>query len=109
MKILSIVLLLAMILVFVSAIVLLSKEIQKQKRLQKNSRKSPTRDKTSSASFPPLERQLYSMVGGEREVAPRLLANLRRKYPGQNEAWYWEKAMPIRQGFANADLENDRR
>ncbi|MFM1842011.1 MAG: hypothetical protein RLZZ490_747 [Cyanobacteriota bacterium] len=47
-----------------------------------------------------LRRDLIRMAGSA-QVADRLLNNLRAKYPGETEKWYWEKAI--------FDLERDRR
>ena len=49
---------------------------------------------------PELKRQLFSLVGGNMELADRLLANVRQKYPNESENWYWEKVI--------YDLERDR-
>lgn len=48
-----------------------------------------------------LKRQLYNLVLGDMELADRLLASAREKYPNQSEDWYWEKVI--------RDLERDRR
>lgn len=48
-----------------------------------------------------LRRQLYGLVSGQMELADRLLASARQKYPNQSEDWYWEKVI--------RDLERDRR
>jgi hypothetical protein len=47
-----------------------------------------------------MRRELIRMAGSA-QVADRLLNNLRGKYPGKVERWYWEKAI--------FDLERDRR
>ena len=48
-----------------------------------------------------LQNQLYSMLGGDRERAERLVNQAKEKHPGMSEDWYWEKAI--------ADLGRDRR
>ena len=48
-----------------------------------------------------LQNQLYSMLGGDRERAERLVNQAKKKHPGMSEDWYWEKAI--------ADLGRDRR
>ncbi|NER37553.1 MAG: hypothetical protein F6J93_26920 [Oscillatoria sp. SIO1A7] len=47
-----------------------------------------------------LKRQLSALVLGDMELADRLLASAREKYPNQSEDWYWEKVI--------RDLERDR-
>ncbi|NER37554.1 MAG: hypothetical protein F6J93_26925 [Oscillatoria sp. SIO1A7] len=57
----------------------------------------PRRDEPSAR----LKRQLYNLVLGDMELADRLLASVRERYPNQSEDWYWEKVI--------RDLERDRR
>ncbi|MBD1809384.1 MAG: hypothetical protein KME25_27145 [Symplocastrum torsivum CPER-KK1] len=63
------------------------------------------RDTASQSSLsspsPELQNQLYSMLGGDRERAERLVNQAKNKHPGMSEDWYWEKAI--------ADLGRDRR
>ena len=47
-----------------------------------------------------LRNKLFSLVGGNRNLAARLLAQARQKYPGNSETWYYEKVI--------YDLERDR-
>ncbi|MBD2256072.1 hypothetical protein [Pseudanabaena sp. FACHB-2040] len=46
-------------------------------------------------------RQLLRLVGGSGSTAERLLSQLRQRYPGESEQWYWEKAI--------YDIRRDRR
>lgn len=46
-------------------------------------------------------RQLLRMVGGNRATAERLLLQVKQRYPGRSEQWYWEKAI--------YDIQRDRR
>lgn len=46
-------------------------------------------------------RLLLRLVGGNRATAERLLQQVRQRYPGRSEQWYWEKAI--------YDLQRDRR
>ena len=58
--------------------------------------------KTATQSVPShLEKQLLSMVGGNRDAAQRLVANIQQKNRDRDQAWCWQKAI--------ADLERDRR
>lgn len=63
------------------------------------------RDTASQPSLSPssrqLQSQLYSLLGGDRERAERLVNQAKKKHPEMSEDWYWEKAI--------ADLERDRR
>lgn len=57
---------------------------------------------TSVASVPHnLKQKLFRLLLGDRITAQRLITSLRGKYPGEQERWYWEKAI--------RDLERDRR
>ena len=47
-----------------------------------------------------LKQRLYSLVGGNKEIAERLIISEREKNPGYPEKWYWEKIV--------YDLERDR-
>ncbi|MBD0335635.1 MAG: hypothetical protein ICV62_09110 [Cyanobacteria bacterium Co-bin13] len=46
-------------------------------------------------------RLLLRLVGGNRGTAERLLSQVRQRYPGKPEQWYWEKAI--------YDIQRDRR
>ena len=46
-------------------------------------------------------RQLLRMVGGNRDVALRLVSTVQDHYPGRSEQWCWEKAI--------YDIQRDRR
>lgn len=46
-------------------------------------------------------RQLLRLVGGNRDVATRLVTTVRERYPGKSEQWCWEKAI--------YDIQRDRR
>ena len=48
-----------------------------------------------------LQKKLISLVGGNSDIAQRLIMNIRTKYPEKNELWCWEKVI--------FDLERDRR
>jgi hypothetical protein len=47
------------------------------------------------------QRQLVRLVGGNRNVAERLVDQVRVRYPNHNEQWCWEKAI--------YDIQRDRR
>lgn len=89
------------ILVFAVLIFFLAKELQKQKQGKTNNRRHLTHQRANVSIPSHLQRQLLLMVGGEQATANRLLDNIRSKYPGREEIWYWEKII--------ADLERDRR
>ncbi|HEY9736542.1 MAG TPA: hypothetical protein V6D06_09675 [Trichocoleus sp.] len=46
-------------------------------------------------------RLLLRLVGGNRATVERLLLQVRQRYPGRSEQWYWEKAI--------YDIQRDRR
>lgn len=48
-----------------------------------------------------LERQLLTMLAGDKQAALRLLRNVRKHHPGKSYLWYYEKVI--------RDLERDRR
>lgn len=48
-----------------------------------------------------LNRQLLTMMGGDKKAVLRLLRNARKNHPGKNYLWYYEKVI--------RDLERDRR
>ncbi len=48
-----------------------------------------------------LERELVTMLNGNRKEAERLVSYIKRTHPGQPEDWYWDKAI--------YDLMRDRR
>ena len=48
-----------------------------------------------------LETRLVSLLRNDAQAAHRLVGSARRRHPGRQENWYWEKAI--------ADLERDRR
>ena len=60
-----------------------------------------TSEPSLSSRLGELQNQLYSMLGGDRERAERLVNQAKNKHPGMSEDWYWDKAI--------ADLERDRR
>jgi hypothetical protein len=45
--------------------------------------------------------KLMTLLNGDRKTVERLLENVRFRYPGQTENWYWEKVI--------YDLKRDRR
>ena len=53
--------------------------------------------------FPSLkiQQKLLSLVNGDRHSVKKIINNIKQKYPGKTELWYWEKAIN--------DLEKDRR
>jgi hypothetical protein len=51
--------------------------------------------------FESTEKRLYSLVGGNKKTATRLLESVRDRNPGRSEQWIWEKVI--------YDLERDRR
>ncbi|MEG3439362.1 hypothetical protein V0288_19705 [Pannus brasiliensis CCIBt3594] len=57
--------------------------------------------RASKSAVNHLERQLLSMVGGDRAVATRLLLNIRFKHPQKSKNWCYEKVI--------YDLQRDRR
>lgn len=48
-----------------------------------------------------LDRQLLTMMGGDKQAVLRLLRNARKNNPGKSYLWYHEKVI--------GDLERDRR
>lgn len=40
-----------------------------------------------------LKQRLYTLVGGNKEIAERLIASEQEKNPGHPEKWYWEKVV----------------
>ena len=46
-------------------------------------------------------RQLLRLVGGNQDVAQRLVDTVKGRYPGRSEQWCWEKAI--------YDIQRDRR
>jgi len=40
-----------------------------------------------------LKQRLYTLVGGNKEIAERLVASEQEKNPGYPEKWYWEKVV----------------
>lgn len=60
----------------------------------------PSNNSEPSPPSPQLKRQLYRLIGGDMELADRLLTKVRQKHPNQSEDWYWEKVI--------YDLERDR-
>ncbi|WP_157871785.1 hypothetical protein [Gloeothece verrucosa] len=48
-----------------------------------------------------LESKVLKLVGGQRDVAQRLIDNIKRKNVDKDEIWCWEKVIE--------DLERDRR
>ena len=47
-----------------------------------------------------LKQRLYNLVGGNKEIAERLIDSEKERNPGYPEKWYWEKIV--------YDLERDR-
>ena len=47
-----------------------------------------------------VKQRLYSLLGGNKEIAERLIATEQEKNPGYPEKWYWEKVI--------YDLQSDR-
>ncbi|ACK70980.1 conserved hypothetical protein [Gloeothece citriformis PCC 7424] len=94
------------LLIFVSLFYFLVKfqqEIQKQNLKTNKSlywRSSPNFSQKSQPKNIHLESKLLQMVGGKRDIAQRLVDNIKRKNPRRNEKWCWEKAI--------YDLERDR-
>jgi uncharacterized protein HemX len=72
---------------------------------QHTSNQQQTQSKQNSPSTvtvsPKLESKLMARLQGDRALAERLLSQVRRKYPGKTETWYWEKVI--------GDLDSDRR
>ncbi|MGF1542278.1 MAG: hypothetical protein ACFCU5_17845 [Pleurocapsa sp.] len=48
-----------------------------------------------------IQEKLLSLLGGNRHSVKKIIDNIKQKYPGKTELWYWEKAID--------DLEKDRR
>jgi hypothetical protein len=48
-----------------------------------------------------LDKQLLTMLGGDKQAVLRLLRNARKNHPGKSYLWYHEKVI--------IDLERDRR
>ena len=71
-------------------IFILLREIKKQK-------KAKPKHKLDKS----LEKQLLTMLSGDKKAALRLLRYARQKNPGQTYLWYYEKVI--------RDLERDRR
>ena len=46
-----------------------------------------------------LRKRMFTLVKGDRDLAGRLLAQVRSQHPGHSETWYWEKVI--------YDLERD--
>ncbi len=67
------------------------------RRKKSDRRQAPLSRATAPAH---LKKQLLRQLGGDQQVAQRLVEGIRRKYPDQNEAWCWEKAL--------FDLKRDR-
>lgn len=59
------------------------------------------RNRSKSKLDRSLDKQLLTMLGGDRKVALRLLRNARKNHPGRTYLWYHEKVI--------GDLERDRR
>ena len=78
--------------VFLAILLSLIYILWQQIRQQKKSR--PKLDKS-------LDKQLLTMLGGDKKAALRLLRHARRKNPGRSYLWYHEKVI--------ADLRRDRR
>ncbi len=83
----------------IAIVIVLVVEIKKQQKGRKLSLDS----NNYLADLPSLkiQQKLLSMVGGDTHAVNRIINNLKQKYPGKTELWYWEKAME--------DLEKDRR
>ncbi|HEY9880260.1 MAG TPA: hypothetical protein V6D29_17525 [Leptolyngbyaceae cyanobacterium] len=61
----------------------------------------PSLGRPNRSVYGQTRRQLLRMVGGNRATAERLLLQVRQRYPGRPEQWYWEKAI--------YDIQRDRR
>ena len=81
------------IFVLLAALLFLSYILWQQIRQQKSQPKSKL-DRS-------LDKQLLTMLGGDRKAALRLLRNARKNHPGRSYLWYHEKVI--------ADLKRDRR
>ena len=69
---------------------------------QENSSEVPFTDffQTPNTVNTNLRNKLFSLTGGSKDLAARLLAQVRQRYPGNSEIWYYEKVI--------YDLERDR-
>ncbi|AFY54906.1 hypothetical protein Riv7116_2390 [Rivularia sp. PCC 7116] len=57
----------------------------------------PTPEPTADAH---LQNQLFTLLGGDKPTANRLVKQLKQNHPDMSENWYWQRAI--------ADLERDR-
>jgi hypothetical protein len=74
---------------------------QQRTQPQRGRTQRQQRPTSSPKANPQLQSQLLNMVGGNREIAHRLVNFARANKPGQSENWYLEKAIE--------DLVRDRR
>ncbi|PSF35030.1 hypothetical protein C7H19_17970 [Aphanothece hegewaldii CCALA 016] len=93
-----------LLLIFISLILIIQfiQEINKQKR--KSIKTYPpkfNRSNINRSKVNQLRNQLLKMVGGNQQTMKRLIKHLRSKHPGEQETWYFEKAI--------YDLERDRK
>lgn len=40
-----------------------------------------------------LQKKLFNLLNGDRDMCKRLIDASKRKYSGQSEQWYWEKVI----------------
>ncbi|MCS6814839.1 MAG: hypothetical protein NZ772_14890 [Cyanobacteria bacterium] len=62
---------------------------------------SPEVSKRSHSRLSDLNRRLLTVLGGNGDIAQRLLEHSRQKFPNRDLVWYYEKVLD--------DLERDRR
>ncbi|HEY9817716.1 MAG TPA: hypothetical protein V6D20_18210 [Candidatus Obscuribacterales bacterium] len=86
------------IVILVVVVVVMSRSQRRRRGLWRSPRASST---SQSKSLPQTKKQLIRLNGGNRDVALRLVEQLRLRYPDRSEQWYWEKAI--------FDIERDRR
>lgn len=82
------------ILVILAVLLSLTYILWQQIKQQKGSHDRHKLDKT-------LDKQLLTMMGGDKKAVLRLLRNARKNSPGKSYLWYHEKVI--------RDLERDRR
>lgn len=94
--------LIILFLLFASLMYALAQEIKKQRKTnRKKNKQTRPNNQVNNKIFSGVEKKLVLMLGGDRNVALRLVRSARQKNPGQTELWYWEKVI--------RDLERDRR
>jgi len=75
----------------------------KAAKLQPRRETTETTERSSPQSEPQLQQKLLRLVGGHREIAERLLVQVRDQYPGLSEEWYLRQVIADIEG----DLEGD--